>query len=91
MKMKSLAILAMAGCLASVTYIAPALADDANSTQTMQAPVDNIGSVNTNQGTDAMSNGASQADTNSSSNGNGTNASSSDDASPDTATGDDDY
>lgn len=89
MKLKSLAILAMTGCIASAAYIAPAMADDANSAQSMQAPADNIGSVNTNQGADAMNNNSSQTDANG--NSNGTNASGSDDASPDTATGDDDY
>jgi hypothetical protein len=88
MKIKSFAILAMTGLLAaSCAYIAPAMADDMNGgTQAapsdQMAPSDMSGSPQNN---DNMGMNMS-ADNNS-----GTNNPSNEQASPDTATGDDDY
>lgn len=90
MKIKSFALLAMTGLLAaSCAYIAPAMADDTNNGGAQAAPSDQLSapaemSNSSPQTNDNMSMNMS-ADNNSGGNNN------TDQASPDTATGDDDY
>lgn len=87
MKMKSFAMLIMSGVFfASGAYIAPAMADDANSGDAMMSLADNdMQNGNTNVGNDSSSQNDNTLSSNNSSNP------TNDAGGPDTATGDDDY
>lgn len=83
MKIKSFAVLAMSGLLAtSFAYVAPAMADDMSNSGSMQAPSDSSNMANNTQG------GVTPTDMSPNNMGN---VGSTDEGSPDTATGDDDY
>jgi hypothetical protein len=93
MKMKSFAMLAMSGLLAtSFGYVAKAMAEgdaSSNNGQSMQTvPSDNNMQ---NPGSSSQNNSGSSSDMNNNSNNNGSSSSGTDEGSPDTATGDDDY
>ena len=99
MKMKSFAMLAMSGLMAtSIAYVAPAMAEDdtgSNGGQSMQTPSDN-GMQNpggNNQNNPGSLNDSSSDNSNDMNNSNnmGGSSNSTDEGSPDTATGDDDY
>lgn len=96
MKMTSFAMLVTTSMLAvaSVAYVAPALAEDDNTMQTMPAPADN-NTQDQNQNNDMSNppanNNMGNPSANNMSPGNDNNSSSTDQATPDTATGDDDY
>jgi hypothetical protein len=90
MKMKSFAMFAMTGLLAaSCVYIAPAMADDMNNggQPTQAAPSDQASVPSDMQNGGAMSQGSDNTGGNNNSGSNNN----TDQASPDTATGDDDY
>ena len=89
MKMKSFAMLAVSGFLAaSCAYIAPAMADDMsdNGQQMQAAPSDMQSGAGDNM---SSNNNLAMGSSNSMSSGNSSGGT--DQASPDTATGDDDY
>ena len=93
MKIKSFAMLAMSGLVAaSFAYIAPAMADDSSNMggttdqSTQAAPSQSTPSDNNMQN---QNNSGSSSDMNSGSSS--SSSTGSDEASPDTATGDDDY
>lgn len=86
MKMKSFAMFAISGMLvASMSYIAPAMAEDTMLAYEQSSPSSSDGVQNPNNNMSSMSN------SNSSPNYNNMNNNSPDEAVPDTATGDDDY
>lgn len=92
MKMRSLAMLVTTSMLtaAFIAYVAPAFAEDDNTTQTMQAPTDNNSENQNNDMSNPSANNMSNPSANMM-NPSSPSSSSTDQATPDTATGDDDY
>lgn len=90
MRVKSLVLLVISGCLtASMVYTAPALAEDGDNSSTIQSFASSGNDV-TNGAT--VDNGATNSNSNPSADANNNESDTTvDQATPDTATGDDDY